>query len=196
MHSIIANIKSQLKSLLREYVVTKKEEKLIAFGAVLYDTAECFDGYQGDVLSDSPLPGGRYCLSDIYVRYGAYTFGFIQRIQFDKECGIAYIGHIATKQEYMGLGLARRFIYAFAACAKVDYGVREIHFCESAAKDEKLDLYDKFFTQKLGATRLPHNFGDVWVWQIPEGLSEDSSFFKRKHQNAYIDLYERQRVMV
>lgn len=188
MKEILKIYKMQLKRLLREFVVTKKEEKLIAFGAVMINTVECFDGYQGSSIAQFEIPGGLYSLSDIYVRYGDYKFGYIQNIEFNRESGIAYIGHIATTVDCMGLGIARRFIYAFAACAKADFGVKEIHFCESSASGEKFSLYDNFFTQKLGAVRVSHKFGYKWVWQVPDELDAECSFFKRHHNNSYINL--------
>lgn len=161
----------RILKIIRSHVISKEEEFFIAFGKVYFHTNECFNGFQGSLITETPIFGFDknecFCLSDIYVDVDGYSFGYIQRIEIHLEDRVAKIGHIATGSNFTRMGLGKKLIYSFSKRVKIDYGVEEIHFCESS----QLDVYPYFFKEKLGATHVLDNGCDKWIWKIPDHIS-------------------------
>jgi len=59
--------------------------------------------------------------------------------------------------------LGKRLALGIGNYLKNNYGIKEIHFCESSSKP----AYPIFFTKTLGATYTKKNGNDCWVWVIP-----------------------------
>jgi hypothetical protein len=147
--------------------VSPEEEYLIGLSQVLLNTEECFFGYQGSEVSTCQILGfdksKRFGINDIYVCFKYHRYGWIQRIDVDLINGHADIGHIATDADLTGIGLGKRLALGIGRYLKNNYGITEIHFCESSSKS----VYPIFFTKTLGATYTQKNGNDCWVWAIP-----------------------------
>lgn len=168
-------LKCKIKLGIRQYLITEREEKLIATGMVYGETLRCFASAHDGELAVFPCPDGSCALSDVYVRYNGYTFGWIQEIIVYPERETAEVGHIATDSGLMNRGLGTRFAFALGAALKYEFGVKQIHFKE---RSTKIDLYVPFFEQKLRATRDSDLHGkEFWKWDIPSRLSTTLKVF-------------------
>lgn len=175
MQQIFHEMINRIKGTLRKYLITDREEKLIATGMVYGETLRCFAGAHDGELSTFHYADGACALSDVIVRYNGYTFGWIQEIKVFPERNMAEVGHIATDSKLMNRGLGTRFAYALGAALRHEFGVKEIHFKE---RSTKIHLYTHFFELKLQATRdVDQNGKEFWSWIIPARLQTTYKVF-------------------
>jgi hypothetical protein len=176
MRELLRHIDDKIRCGLRRYVVSAREEKLIAWGMVHSDTSRCFKGTRReDNLTTFPLSDGGVALSDICVHYNGVTFGWIQEMIIYPELQTAHVGHIATDIAFMNQGLGKRLAYTLGACFRNEFGVEEIHFKE---RSTKIILYKAFFEQKLHAECVNDRHGKAfWIWKIPEHLAATHKLF-------------------
>lgn len=166
MRELLRIVNEKLRCRLRSFVVSAREEKLIAWGVFHSNTSMCFKGARDGDLTTFPLPDGSIALSDIYVGYNGFTFGWIQDLVVYPELQTAWVGHIATDSVLTNRGIGTRLVYALGACLKNEFGVKEIHFKE---RSTKVASYKYFFEQRLHAECVDDRHGkEFWIWQIPD----------------------------
>lgn len=59
-------------------------------------------------------------------------------------------------------------MHGFARWVQKFGDIDEIHFRERSSSE----VYDYFFTNKLGAKHIKDNQVDVWIWKIPDHLKQ------------------------
>lgn len=168
IRNLLSVFKTRIRRYIRSLIVTRNEECLIAFGKAYIEPQSCLVGYYGaDIEGYGNTPSGQSFLPNIKFSYNGFTFGWIENTVLELDRGIAYINHIATRSDLVGLGLGIRLVESIAYYLQKSYNIKEIHFCETSKQRE---LYHHFFSEKLGAKYVVEDKKEKWIWEIPQDL--------------------------
>lgn len=168
IRNLLTIFKTRIRRYIRSLIVTRNEECLIAFGKAYIEPQSCLVGYYGaDIEGYGNTPSGQSFLPNIKFSSNGFTFGWIENTVLDLDRGAAHIYHIATRSDLVGLGLGIKLVEAVAYLLQKRYNIKEIHFCETSKQRE---LYNYFFTEKLGAKCVVDANQEKWIWEIPSDL--------------------------
>ncbi len=150
-----------LRNTLRSYILEPDEIQAInCWKALLFPEKNLYCRYE--------LWNGTSFDSDLTWRSDRVFFGYITSM-IKQSNSTLVIGHFAIEKQYVGLGLGARLMRSFGKTVKDYANITHILFTESGQSDQ-FELYDKFFTHKLGAIREqpdPNLSLYQWRWKIP-----------------------------
>lgn len=150
----------------------KEDKTLLAFGKAFFYTEECLFGKNEQKIKEFDTLENirsKSNIEDLAIIADGIRFGWIQRIEIDRDNKTAKVGHFAVAKEYTGCGFGKRLAFAFGNKLKSKYGIKEILFIEQGQDDkEKMDNYSHFFEKKLIANKESITHGLYqWRWEIP-----------------------------